>query len=43
MMGVTLSDRTILVNLSHCRGKGIGQYFFMRYKSLHASGLGYAR
>ena len=42
-MRFTLSDRTILVNLPHYRGEGKGQHFFLRYKSPHASGLGYAR
>jgi len=42
-MGVTLSDRTILVNLPHYRGEGKGQCFFLRYKCLQASGLGYAQ
>jgi hypothetical protein len=42
-MGVTLADRTILVNLPQYRGEGKGQCIFLRYKSPHASGLGYVR
>ena len=40
-MGVTLADRTILVNLPQYRGEGKGQCIFLRYKSPHASGLSY--